>query len=152
MVEEQAVVVDVDNEVAMLEVIRRTPCGLCGQTRGCGVSLWGKVFRHPPQILRAANQVKARTGDLVIVGIEEQALLKGSLLAYGVPLIAMMAGALIAMAFWTGQGNQDVGAVLGAALGLVIGLVWIKGHAAGYGLGSRSQPVILRLMTSHEIN
>src|SRR3546814_10370195 len=58
-------------------VIRRTPCGLCGQTRGCGVSLWGKVFRHRPHIFRAANQVKARTGDLVIVGIEEQALLKG---------------------------------------------------------------------------
>ena len=70
MVEEQAVVVDIDNEDAMLEVIRRTPCSLCGQTRGCGVSLWGKLFRHRPHIFKAANQVKARVGDLVIVGIE----------------------------------------------------------------------------------
>lgn len=146
MVEEQAVVVDIDNEVAMLEVIRRTPCSLCGQTRGCGVSLWGKLFRHRPHIFRAANQIKAKIGDIVVVGIEEQALLRDSLLAYGVPLVAMMAGAFIAVAFWAGDGNRDGSAVIGAVLGLVFGLVWVKGHAAGYGLGARCQPVILRLM------
>jgi len=150
MVEEQAVVVGVDNEVAMLEVIRRAPCSLCGQTRGCGISLWGKLFRHRPHIFRAANQVKARVGDLVIVGIEEQALLQGSLLAYGVPLVALMAGALLAMTFWVADGNRDAGAILGAVLGLVVGLVWVKGHATGDGPGSRSQPVILRMATSRD--
>lgn len=145
MVEEQAVVVDVDNEIAMLEVVRRTPCSLCGQTRGCGASLWGKLLRHRPHIFKAANQVNAKVGDYVVVGIEEQALLRGSLLAYGVPLIAMMVGALIAVAFWSANGNRDVSAVIGAVLGLALGLLWVRGHATGHGLDSRYQPVILRV-------
>ena len=37
MIEESAIVVGLEQNAAMLEIVRRNPCGLCGQTRGCGI-------------------------------------------------------------------------------------------------------------------
>jgi sigma-E factor negative regulatory protein RseC len=143
MVEEQAMVVALNDEVAMLEVIRRKPCGLCGQTRGCGISMWGKLFRHRPHVFKAPNRIDAKVGDFVIVGVEERALLRGALLVYGVPLVAMLAGALVASLAWDGV-HRDTSTVIGAVLGLIVGLLWVKGYTAGHVCDSRYQPVILR--------
>jgi sigma-E factor negative regulatory protein RseC len=151
MVEEQAVVVDLKDEMAMLEVIRRKPCGLCGQTRGCGVSMWGKLFRHRPNVFKALNRIDAKVGDFVIVGVEEQALLRSSLLVYGVPLLALLAGAMFASLAWGGE-HRDASAVLGAVLGLAVGLLWVRGHTAGRTFDSRYQPVILRADNKIVIN
>lgn len=146
MIEEHAIVVGIDNDAAKLEIVRRTPCGICGQTRGCGISIWGRLFGHKPNIFKAVNQINAKVGDSVIVGIEEQALLTSSMTVYGIPLVAMLAGALIAGALFAGEvsGHADRNAVIGAVLGLVFGLLWVKGHTAGRSLDARYRPVILR--------
>ena len=75
MIEENAVIVGLENNLAMLEIIRRTPCSLCGQTRGCGISIIGRLFRHRNNVFKAINSVNATMGDEVVVGINEQALL-----------------------------------------------------------------------------
>lgn len=49
MIEELAVVVGTDGDKAMLEIVRSKPCGLCGRTRGCGMSLWGRLLGHRTQ-------------------------------------------------------------------------------------------------------
>ncbi|MFA6178445.1 MAG: SoxR reducing system RseC family protein [Candidatus Methylopumilus sp.] len=144
MIEEHAIVVDVDNDTAMLEIVRKTPCGLCGQTRGCGISLWGRLFGHRSNIFKAANQINAKAGDAVIVGIEEQALLFSSMLVYGIPLAALLLGALLAGVLAPSELHADGTAMIGAALGLVLGLLWVKVHSAGRGLDARYRPVILR--------
>lgn len=143
MIEEHAIVVGVDNDAAMLEVVRRTPCGLCGQTRGCGISIWGRLFGHRPNVFRAINKINAKVGDDVVVGIEEQAVLISSLTVYGIPLLTLLAGALLAAA--VGDANHvDRNAVIGAVTGLVLGLMWVKGHTAGRTPDARYRPVILR--------
>lgn len=148
MIEEHAVVVGIEQDVAMLEVVRRTPCGLCGQTRGCGISLWGRLFGHKPNIFRALNEINARVGDSVIVGIAEQALLTSALTVYGVPLLTLLAGALLAGVIFPGDSleisHADRNAVIGAIVGLVLGLLWVKGHVAGRSLSAHYRPVILR--------
>lgn len=153
MIEEHAVVVGVEQDSAMLEIVRRTPCGLCGQTRGCGISLWGRLFGHRSNIFKAMNQINAKVGDSVIVGIEEQALLRSSLTVYGVPLLAMLAGALLGGGVFAGDANHADGyAVFGAVAGLVLGLLWLKGHAAGRSLDAHYRPVILRAGDQGVIN
>jgi sigma-E factor negative regulatory protein RseC len=145
MIEESAIVVDLEQDVAKLEIVRRTPCGICGQTRGCGISLWGRLFGHRNNIFKAHNQINAKVGDSVIVGIEEQALLASSLMVYGIPLIAMLAGALLAGGIFADDASHsDRYAVIGSILGLALGLLWLKGHAAGRSMNARYQPVILR--------
>ena len=144
MIEEHAIVVDIDNDdAAMLEIVRRTPCGLCGQSRGCGISIWGRLFGHKPNIFKAVNQINAKVGDSVIVGIEEQALLTSSMTVYGIPLVAMLAGALLAGGFFAAS-HADRNAVIGAVIGLVFGLLWVKAYTAGRGLDARYRPIILR--------
>lgn len=149
MIEENAIVVGIERDIAMLEVLRRTPCGLCGQTRGCGISLWGRLFGHKPNIFKALNQINAKVGDSVVVGIEEQALLVSALAVYGVPLVTMLLGALVASGIFGGEladgvSHVDRNAMIGAIAGLVVGLLWVKGHTAGRSLDARYRPVILR--------
>lgn len=146
MIEEHAIVVGVKDDAAMLEIIRKTPCGLCGKSRGCGISLWGKLFNHKSEF-KATNNIGAKVGDSVIVGIEEQALLKSSMTIYGLPLLAVLLGALIGMAFLpqeAGAAQKDLYAVIGATLGLALSLIWLKGHSAGQTYNANYQPVILR--------
>ena len=97
MIEEHAIVVDVRKDEAMLEIVRQRPCGLCGKTRGCGISLWGKLFNHT-SVFKADNRIGATVGDNVVVGVEEHALLRNSMSIYGIPLAAVLAGALLGMA------------------------------------------------------
>lgn len=144
MIEEQAVVVGVERNDALLEVVRQQPCGLCGQTRGCGVSLWGRLLGHRAGAFRAANPISAQAGDMVVVGIDEQALLSSSVVAYVIPLCALLAGAVLAGMFAPASGNGDWNAVGGAACGLGLGLLWLRHHAARRWNDQRSRPVVLR--------
>lgn len=151
MIEEQAVILSLetpanqpDITLATLEIERKTACGLCGQTRGCGNSIWGKLFAHQSSAFKAHNRIQAQIGDSVIVGIEEKSLLISALLLYIVPLVTMMIAAILALQ-WSGT---DLGAMLGAVFGLVIGLLWVKGYTASSRYLMLQQPEILRLANS----
>lgn len=144
MIEEQAVVVGIDQDQVLLEIVRNKPCGLCGQTRGCGISIWGRLLGHRNNVFRAVNQINARPGDNVVVGIDEKALLTSSLAAYGVPLFSLLIGAALGGSFAPVSANADVYAFVGAGAGLVLGLLWLRWHAAGRGANARYRPVLLR--------
>lgn len=144
MIEERAVVLRVEQGKAYLEIVRHGACGLCGQTRGCGISVWGRLFGHRQSVFAANNLIDAHAGDHVVVGVEEKALLASSLTAYGVPLFSLLIGTAVGVAMAPESATRDIYSVAGAASGLVLGLLWLKGHAAGQGMDARYSPVILR--------
>ncbi|MDR2874354.1 MAG: SoxR reducing system RseC family protein [Methylobacillus sp.] len=146
MIEEQAVVVGIEHDTALLEIVRNKPCGLCGQTRGCGVSVLGRLLGHRSAIVRAENQINAKTGDTVVVGLDEKALLTGSLAAYGVPLFSLLIGAALGASFATTRASADMYALAGAVAGLALGLLWLRAHSARRASG-RYRPVVLRPAT-----
>ena len=152
MIEERAVILSLQSEpsqtqtTATLEIERKTACGLCGQTRGCGNSIWGRLFGHQATAFKAQNRINAKVGDSVIVGINEKALLKSALLLYVLPLVTLFFGAILASQLWQTDGIT----MLGAAIGLVIGLLWVKGHTMSNRYFNLQQPVILRLASSQE--
>lgn len=148
MIEERAVVVGLDGEQALLEILRSKPCSLCGQTRGCGILLWGRLLGHRNRVLRAENRINAHIGDHVVIGVEEKALLASSLAVYGAPLALLLAGAALGMALLPASLNADVRSLAGAASGLMLGILWLKGHASGRGLSAYCRPVILRADTA----
>jgi sigma-E factor negative regulatory protein RseC len=145
MIEQRALILSLDNlsgmPLAILEIERKTACGLCGQTRGCGNSIWGKLFAHQSTAFKAQNHINAKVGDSVIVGINEQALLKSALLLYILPLLTMFFAAILATQFHA----TDAVTILAALAGLALGLVWVKGHTTSNAYFSLQQPVILRL-------
>lgn len=147
MLEERAVILAVEQDsdgqsVARLEITRKSACGLCGQTRGCGNSLWGKVFAHKSGNFIAQNPIQAQVGDGVIVGINESAVMKSALLLYMLPLATMFLVAIVTSQFTANQ----AAILLSALLGLALGLLWVKGHTiAGKSYFRGQQPRILRL-------
>lgn len=155
MIEERAVILSLDNlssdaksdSVATLEIERKTACGLCGKTRGCGNSIWGKLFAHQSTAFKAQNRINAKVGDSVIVGINEKALLKSALLLYILPLATLLIGAILATKLFA---DTNGNAMLGALVGLVLGLVWVKGHTMSSSYFKLQQPLVLRLATSNE--
>ena len=158
MIEERAVIISLENETsiaessatettATLEIERKIACGLCGQTRGCGTSLWGKLFAHQSSAFKAKNRINAKVGDSVIVGINESALLKSALLLYILPLATMFIGAIL----FTQIHDSNGYAMIGALVGLVLGLVWVKGHTMSSSYFKLQQPEILRLAPTDAI-
>ena len=149
MIEERAVILSLESETsaadstATLEIERKIACGLCGQTRGCGNSIWGKLFAHQSTAFKAQNCIDAKVGDSVIVGINESALLKSALLLYILPLATMLIGAILATQIYDTNGY----AMFGALIGLMLGFVWVKGHTMSSNYFKLQQPVILRLAT-----
>jgi len=144
MIEENAVVLRIDQGKTYLEIVRNSPCGICGQTRGCGVSIWGRLFGHRQAEFFASNDIEAQVGDNVVVGVEENALLFGSLLAYGVPLLTLIIGAMLGNWMSPANWGRDMASALGAGAGLLLGMLWLKGRTAMRGHDARYQPVILR--------
>ena len=144
MIEEQAVVIRTEGEQAFLEIQRNQPCGLCGATQGCGISLWSRVFGQRRSTFSSHNQLEAKVGEHVVVGVEEGALLMGSLLAYAAPLLLLCVGALLGANLSDVQSSKDLYAALGALLGLFSGLISVRVYTAAQSGTGRYQPVMLR--------
>jgi len=124
MIEEQAIVIKASKESVTLEVVRSKPCGLCGQVKGCGNSIWGKIFSHQSGHIETRNNLNAKLGDIVILGIDETLMLKSSLMLYGVPLLLMFLGMVITNSF--AKEMTELYTLVGAVLGLSLGVVMIK--------------------------
>jgi sigma-E factor negative regulatory protein RseC len=124
MIEEEAIVIKASKENVTLEVVRSKPCGLCGQVRGCGNSIWGKIFSHRTGYIETRNHLNAKLGDVVILGIDETLMLKSSLMLYGVPLMLMFLGMVTANTF--AKETTELYVLLGAVMGLFLGVVLIK--------------------------
>lgn len=124
MIEEQAIVIKASKDRVTLEVVRSAPCGLCGQVRGCGNSIWGKIFSHQSGHIETRNDLNAKLGDIVILGIDETLMLKSSLMLYGVPLFTMFLGMLIFNHL--AKEMVELYTLIGAVAGLILGVVMIK--------------------------
>ena len=124
MIEEEAIVIDQNGEFAEVDIIRTKPCGLCGKTQGCGNSIWGKVFSFQKRKIKIQNKINAKVGEKVKLVIEENYLLKASLLLYGLPLLFLFGG-MIASEYIIVATNDFV-VFLGGILGFTLGIILLK--------------------------
>lgn len=145
MIEEYAVITKRFDDHVMLEIERRTACGLCGQKRGCGNSTWGKLLGHESHEFPAENVIDANVGDSVVVGIDERIVLGSAFYLYVVPLLAMLVGTVLVDTLF----DNEFYVILGAAAGLLLGFASVKGHLVGYGAvkkpyGKKFRAIVLR--------
>ncbi|MEA3640042.1 MAG: SoxR reducing system RseC family protein [Lamprobacter sp.] len=149
MIEEQAIVVSSEAGIAEVEIVRRSTCGACSARSGCGVSLLDRVLGRRPQRLLLVDKLKVRAGDEVIVGIPEGALLKAAVAAYMVPLVGLLAGALLGDLMLSDvAGVLDQGwPLLTGVLGFVAGLVVTRLYSRRLATDPRWRAVLLRRVT-----
>jgi sigma-E factor negative regulatory protein RseC len=141
VIEESAQVVALDGEFAWVETQRRSSCGTCSSEKGCSTSAMSKLLNQKPLRVRVQNPLKAAVGDGVVIGLQDSALVRSSLVVYLLPLLAMIAGALVVRAAGGGDGIASLAGLAGLAAGF-LGVRTFGRRAADNPL---YQAVILRL-------
>ncbi|SEP99762.1 sigma-E factor negative regulatory protein RseC [Ectothiorhodospira magna] len=143
MIEETARVIAVDEPgFAWVETERKTACGTCSVNKGCGTSVIAKLFGQRRTQVRVIDPVGVTLGDEVIIGLEESALVRGSLAIYILPLVCLLIGAALGQWLWAGYGELPV--VLAGLAGLAAGLGAVGGFTRRIRRDPRYQPVVVR--------
>lgn len=146
MIEERAVVTETGQGYAWLEIQRRSACGGCHASDGCGAAALAKVWGGKRMRVRALSDLPLRPGDEVIVGMADGALLRGALLAYLLPLASLFAGAILGQATFASAGEELV--MLSGGLGLGLGFLAVRALSRRLRDDARYQPVVLRRTTA----
>jgi sigma-E factor negative regulatory protein RseC len=94
MIEELAVVMKIENHRVWVESRQNSACGGCQQKASCTTNALGSVLKK--KSVPVDSDIQLKTGDEVMVAIDESLLLRASILLYLVPLIALFTGAGIA--------------------------------------------------------
>jgi len=152
MVEEQGVVVAVEGNAAWVETQRKAVCDSCSVNKGCGTAVLSKALGNKRSRIKVLHDgdPPLRVGDDVVIGLQEQALLRGSLIVYGLPLLLMMAAALgadVLVRHGLGVGAADPVDVTAGIGGFVAGLLWVRRFSRRIAGDPRYQPVILSAST-----
>lgn len=146
MVEEQAIVVSIDQSGVWVETQRQSACGSCAAKKGCGSAALEKMFGNKRNIVRVIGELPVKIGDHVVVGLEEDALVKGSMLVYALPILLIILFGYLGETILSGllSMNSELASILGAGTGLLISFIWLNRFGLGISKNTRYQPVILR--------
>ena len=146
MIEEKAIIVNVENEFAWVETQRKSTCSACQVNKGCGTSLLSNVLGQKRTRLKLKNPGGFQAGDHVVLGLEEGALVKGSLLLYALPLVFMFAFAMIGYGiFFLYELVYSEGyKILFSLAGLIIGFWFVASRSGKLSTDSRYHASILR--------
>jgi sigma-E factor negative regulatory protein RseC len=133
MLETRAVIVRTDGWLALVQTSEATGCERC-DGKGCGAGKLGRLFCSKPRQFQVENPTDAGVGDQVIISVAEGTILRGIGLAYMLPLLLMLAGALsgniVAARPEQGDGYAAAGALLGLCAGFVLAK-WISSRQSG---------------------
>jgi sigma-E factor negative regulatory protein RseC len=152
MIEETARVVACEERFAWVETSRKSACDSCSMNKGCGTGALSKVFGSKQARLKVVNKINAHEGENVLIGINESALLSGSLLVYLLPIISLLCFALLGelMAKQLLVENSDLFPILFGLFGLVLSMWWVRRKTGNLEQASRFQAVILRRLGKEE--
>jgi sigma-E factor negative regulatory protein RseC len=150
MLEETARVVRIEDDVVWVETERRSTCASCAVEKGCGTATLAKVLGNRRTVVRVLSALPLRVGDQVVIGIREQALVRGSLAVYAVPIVLLLLGGLIGQLgaeqfIWD---NAELASVTLGMSGLIAGLVWLRRYTRRIQDDPEFQPVVIRRQKS----
>ena len=153
MIEEEATVVAVEGEYALLQTQRQSACQSCSVKKGCGTSVLSKVVGQRSSQIKVSNTLNVSVGDHVVLGIKENALVQGSLLVYALPLVFMLVFAVVAEVWLSSIGiSNELLIILFAVLGFVTSIFVIRFGLFRTGLKQQIQPKMLRIVQQNSVN
>lgn len=120
MIDAQGTISAVDGEYAIVRM-DETGCGRCHEQGGCGGNNLGKMFCSTPRTFRLLNPGRAAIGDRVRVAVADGAVRRSAFYAYGLPLLALFAGAIGGAAL-----AGEPGAIFGALGGLLAAWIGLR--------------------------
>jgi sigma-E factor negative regulatory protein RseC len=148
MIEERARVVAIEGDSALLQTQRQSTCGSCAVKSGCGTSVLASVVGQKITQLKVLNTLNAQPGDDVMLGLQEHALVTGSLLVYVVPLLLLLVGAVLGEVMASRLGmDAELMPIVGGATGFILAVIMVRGVLQKSNTGQHMKPVMLRIVT-----
>ena len=116
MIEEDAIVASVEGDRVWVEKARKSACGSC--EKSCASSMVADYIDQGTVRLAVTSLVAVQPGDRVVVGIPENTIVLGSLGVYLLPLVGLLAGAMLGEFIGLSFMVPDFAAVFGGLAGL----------------------------------
>ena len=146
MITENAIIVAIENNQTWIETQRKSACGQCSANKGCGTSVLSKVIGNKFSKMKAINNINAKVGDEVVVGLNESSLLKGAFVTYMLPLLFLFMFSFVGqvVAQNIGVANKELVVIVFAVLGFLFGMKRVKVFSNSIEKDENYQPVILK--------
>lgn len=141
---EQGKVVAIEADGIWVETANQSACGKCAARKGCGQSLLAQIDGHRSYIKAALNgfhPADFKEGGVITIGVHEDAVARGSLLVYCLPLLGLLCGAALGDAF----GLPEAGVVAFAAAGLLLCGLAVRTISHAKATDERFQPIVVSL-------
>lgn len=124
MIEQQATVIQIEDDTIWLQAERQSTCSQCQIKQGCGTGLLAKHVGKRFSKIAVNKTAETTVGQVVTLAIPEQALLQGAALMYLLPLALLFLFSIVTRAFQLGEGLE----ILAGLAGLITGFIWVKQH------------------------
>lgn len=142
MIEELALVVKIENHQVWVESGQNSACGGCLQKASCTANAIGSVLKKKP--VPVDSDIHLKTGDQVMIAIDENLLLRASLLLYLAPLIALFTGAGTADWLLADARYADLWTAGSAVVSFMVSLWLINKAQSLLILNYYARPVVVR--------
>jgi len=140
MIEETATVIEVNDQRLLLETQRQSACQSCSVKSGCGTSTLAKVVGNRSSQFAVEKTLDVKVGDEVIIAIDENALVQGSLLIYFLPLIFMLITGLVAEYLFV----NELITILSVVAGFISAMIFVRYVLSRSTLKKSIQPHLIR--------
>ena len=142
MIEEEGIVAEVQGNIAKVEILKKSACEQCAASGTC----------HPgdQELMEADNPLGAVKGQKVKVVVAPQLYLKASIILYGIPMAAMVAGAILgknAAIAYVGEANSGLWAFITGMTCLVISFYFIRLYNNKVEKTREYKPVIVEILS-----
>lgn len=154
MITEKAIVVAVEGNQTWIETQRKSTCGQCNASKGCGTSVLAKVVGTKLSKMKAINKIGAQIGDEVVVGLTEKSILKGAFMAYLSPLIYLFFFAFVGQ-FISSElqyVDSEFLTIAFSVLGFYLGMRKLQHFSVSISEDESYQPVILKKSNSLSVS
>ena len=140
MIEEEGIVAEIEGDIAKVAVLKKSACEQCAASGVC----------HPgdQEYLEASNPLGAKKGQKVKIVLAPQIYLKASIILYGIPMAALIAGAIVAknLALKAGAQNSDLWAFGAGMICLFISFLFIRSYNNKVEKTEKYKPMIVEIL------
>jgi sigma-E factor negative regulatory protein RseC len=142
MIEEEGVVAEIEGDMAKVELLKKSACEQCSASGIC----------HPgdKEYMEAANPLNAKKGQKVKVVIAPQVYLQASIILYGTPMAALIAGAILAKNIAGRYGNEHYSDLWAFIVGMgcmVVSFFFIRVYNNKVAKTQKYKPVIVEILS-----
>ncbi len=143
MIEEEGIVIQTFDDKAKVRTLRSSAC------EGCAAASFCNPEKGTEMIIEVVNNIHAKVGERVKIGLKPGVYLKASFLVYMVPIITFIIGAIIGKelaVYISYSKDSDLFAIIIGAILLIPTFIAMRLYNRKIEKDRTYQPVILEVM------